>query len=241
MPSYVLPNTVSSKDLISFDLFPVKDNSLVSNLIPKQNLEASDNIINFILRNLKWYGYKFLDIDSNTKIGYNQSTSLDSKGMTEESAFNNWIGDFKELERKFKRQLLLDNLSQSQYDSLLSMFYFTGSFISVGTPKRTFDLSEFIKNRQWEYIATAMTLSGGKGRTLRQSEAKIMMLADYGITKDRSLIKQQGLQELVKRYPDRFIDNKAKEQAEYIYFAETKRFLPNMSESRKRLLAQELK
>jgi len=241
MPSYVLSNTVSSKDLISFDLFPVKDNVIANDLIPKQNLEASNDIINFILRNIKWYGYKFLDVDSNIKIGYNQSTSLDAKGMTEESAFNNWIGNFKEVERKFKRQLLLESLSQSQYDSLLSMFYFTKSFTTVGTPKRTFNLTEFIKTRQWEYIATAMTLSGGKGRILRQSEAKIMMLADYGNTKDRSLIKQQGLEELVKRYPNRFVDNAAKEQAEYIYFTETSRFLPNMSESRKRLLAKELK
>lgn len=36
------------------------------------------------------------------------------------------------------------------------------------------------------------------------------------------------------------MNDEQKSQAEYIYYAETKRFLPNMIESRKRLLAKQL-
>ena len=237
MPTFKLPNIISNNDLISWDLFPVKDAALASTLIPLQNLEASSDIINFILRNIKWTGYCYNGIDNKLKIGYNLQGSEDIQGLTEADAFNLWIADFKDKERKFKKQMTLDSLSQSQYDGLLSLFYFTGDFYSVGTNDRKFQLREFINDKKWEYVSTALTITGGDQRPIRQHEGKIIMLADYGLQKSRDLIKEQGLQELVKRYPDRFINAKAKEQAEYVYFAETKRFLPNMSESRKRLLA----
>lgn len=241
MSVITLPNTITSKDLISFDLFPVANAQAATELVPLKNLEASDKILNYAIRHIKWSGYSYTSIDKKTKIGYNLSVETEGDGLTESSAYNLWIDDWKEKERKFKKIFPLDACTQSQYDGLLSLYYFTGEFASVGTEIRKFKLSEYIQNRQWEYVATAMTLAGGKNRVMRQGEAKIIMLADYGIPKDRTLIKEQGLQELVKKYPDRFISDKAKAQAEYVYFAETKRFLPNMSESRKRLLAQLLK
>ena len=241
MPSFKLPNVITSKDLITWDLFPVKNSTVASTLILLQDLEASDDIINFLLRNIKWTGYYYNDVDNKLKIGYNLKGNQESPGLTEADAFNLWIADFKDKERKFKKQMTLDTLSQSQYDGLLSLFYLTGDFYSVGTDTRKFQLREYIENRKWEYISTALTIAGGNQRPLRQSEGKIIMLADYGLPKARNLIKEQSLQELVKRYPNRFINEKAKAQAEYVYFAETQRFLPNMSESRKRLLANLLK
>ena len=65
------------------------------------------------------------------------------------------------------------------------------------------------------------------------------MLADYGTTKDRSLIKEQGLQTLLKRYSTMGLTDPQKAQAEYVYYAETKRFLPNLAESRKRILVKQ--
>ena len=60
------------------------------------------------------------------------------------------------------------------------------------------------------------------------------MLADYGKTKDRSLIKEEGLQKIRTDYPDRIETEEARRQAEYVYYVETKRFLPKMSDARKR-------
>jgi hypothetical protein len=81
---------------------------------------------------------------------------------------------------------------------------------------------------------------GGAKRTQRQAESKIIMLADYGQYKDRSLIKEQGIQQLLKEYSTFQLTDIQKAQAEYVYYAETSRFLPNLSESRKRSLVKQL-
>ena len=239
MPVLTLPNKITEKDLIDFELFPVLDTESASNLIVLKDLEASDKLINFMLRNIKWHGYVYLDSDNQQKIGYNLIKGVDGDGLTEAEAYRYWIEDFKDIERKFKKLMVLDRLSQSQYDGLLSMFYFTGDYTSVGTEIRKFKLFDYIKERKWNYVATAMTNSGAN-RTLRQLEAKIIMLADYGVPKDRILIKEQSLQEIVKRYPSRLLNDRARAQAEYVYYAETGRFLPKTSESRKRILSKQL-
>ena len=67
------------------------------------------------------------------------------------------------------------------------------------------------------------------------------MLGDYGRTKSRTIIKAEGIQEIRQLYPNRFVNDKAREQAEYIYYAETKRFLPKMSQSRMRKVIAQYK
>jgi hypothetical protein len=119
------------------------------------------------------------------------------------------------------------------------MYLQTNTFNEVGSDIRMFDLREFIDNRQWNHIATAMTICG-KNRLQRQADAKILMLGDYGTNKDRSLIKEQGLQVLYKEHSAGVLNQLQTEQAEYVYYAETNRFLPNMNESRKRILAKQL-
>ena len=80
----------------------------------------------------------------------------------------------------------------------------------------------------------------GANRLPSQAEAKILILADYGTYKNRSHIKEEGIQILVKDYTIGQLTDEQKKQAEYVYYAETNRFLPNMIESRKRLLAKQL-
>jgi len=239
MANYVLPNVIESKDLLPFDLFPVANKITATTLIAINKLEASNEMINLMLRTIKWKGFAYKDVDKITKIGYNLVDGIDSAGLTEAASYNKWIEVFKDKERKFKEVFVLKSLSQSQYDGMLSMYYLTGDWTRVGTPERTFELYDYVKNRQWDYVATAMTNSGNN-RVARQLEAKVIMLADYGIAKDRSLIKEQGIQEIANKYPDRLLDDHSKAQAEYVYYAETKRFLPKTAESRKRILSSML-
>ncbi len=104
--------------------------------------------------------------------------------------------------------------TQGQYDAMLSLFYHTGEVFSIGTADRKFNVKDYFDNKQWEYYATALVLSGYQ-RNIRQGEAKIMMLGDYGRTKDRTVIKAEGIQRIRQLYPSRFDSNLAKEQAEY--------------------------
>lgn len=240
MGVYKLPNVITKDDLIPFDLFPIADRTAARTLVNIRYLEASPKLINFLLRTIRWRGYQYTDsLDNTTKIGYNLTVGIDSDGLTEDEAYKIWIDDFKKAERKFKKLFILDSLTQSQYDGLLSMYYLTGEWAKVGTDERKFNLVEDIKNRRWDYVATAMSHSG-VNRITRQSEAKIIMLAEYGIELDRVSIKEQSLQDIVKKYPRQFRTDISREQAEYVYYAETGRFLPNMSEARKRILVKQL-
>lgn len=239
MATYTLPNTITKEDLLPFDLFPIADNTLARTLVPIRNLETSPAMINLILRNIGWKGYAYKDVDNVIKIGYNLVDGVDGDGLTEEDAFNKWIKVFKDAERRFKEVFILDSLSQSQYDGLVSLYYLTGDWTRVGSEQRTFQLYDYVKDREWQYVATAMTNSG-INRVQRQLEAKVIMLADYGVAKDRSLIKRQGIQEIANKYPTRLLDDRSRTQAEYVYYAETKRFLPNMAESRQRILSSKL-
>lgn len=240
MPTFNFPNVINEKNLIDFSLFSIINDTTANTEISVKNLEASDNIINYIIRTMGWCGYKKV-INGIETIGYRNTTTadLESDGLTEDQAYTIWIGYFKDQERKFKRLLPIDLMSQSQYDGLLSLFWFTKSIDQLGTTERQFRILDFIREKRWDYLCSAMIL-GGENRTIRQAESKIIMLADYGQYKDRSLIKEQGIQQLVKEYSTFQLTDKQKAQAEYVYYAETSRFLPNLLESRKRVLVKQL-
>ena len=240
MPTFNFPNSISEKNLIDFSLFSIINDTTANTEIPVKNLEASDNVINYIIRTMGWCGYK-KTINGIETIGYRNTTptDLESDGLTEDHAYTIWTGYFKDKERRLKRRLPIDSMSQSQYDGLLSLFWFTDNIDYIGTAQRQFRILDFIREKKWDHLCSALIL-GGENRTIRQAESRIIMLADYGQYKDRSLIKEQGIQQLVKEYSTYQLTDKQKAQAEYVYYAETSRFLPNLLESRKRVLVKQL-
>jgi len=226
-----LSNNISESDLIEFDLYTTMDETGVGTLKDLKNLEASESIKNFILRQGEWRGFQY---DNATLIGYGTKEKLNDFGLIETEAYRYWITELKKKEKSFKAIISgVPQLSQTQYDALFSLYYHTGDWLNVGTSTRKFALKGYIESKQWEYVATAMILSGHQ-RNIRQGEAKIMMLGDYGRTKDRTVIKAEGIQRIRQLYPNRFDTPMAKEQAEYVYYYETQRFLPKMSQARMR-------
>jgi len=238
MATYNLPNTIRDKDLIEFDLFTVKDSSLVNDKKILQNLEASSSLINTILREKKWRGYSYIE-NGVRKIGYGLTAGSESDGLSEIQSYGYFIEDFKQKERNFKKLLPLNYISQSCYDALLSLYYYTGTIKTIGSESRRFDINDYVINEKWQYIASILVLTNDN-RTIRQLEASIMMLADYGSQKDRTTIRSQGIQEIRTLYPNRFDDTLSLKQAEYIYYKETKRFLPLMTQSRKRQIVNQI-
>lgn len=234
MVKFNLQSTVDNRNLIDYSLFTIIDSDAVNVPIPMFQLEASEKLINLKLRTTGWLGYA-----KNSVIGYKKQIGLEGNGLTEEDAYIIWIEDFKDKEKRFKKLFPLSLLTQSQYDAMLGLYVDTGSFTVVGTEDRKFLLQELINDGKWDHVATALTLSG-VDRLSRQAEAKILMLGDYGTTKSRTLIKQQGIQTLVKEYSSKQLSDAQSNQAEYVYYAETKRFLPNMIESRKQILVKQL-
>ena len=230
--TYKLSNTLSENDLIEFDLFTNLNSTMTDTKIPLTNLEASDTVISFIIKQKSWSPFTYT-VNKLSVIGYGFATGINSDGLTEAEAYSYFIEDLKNKERSFKKILPSPLISQTNYDALFSLFYFTGDISKTGTPDRQFKISSYIVNEEWQWVATALVLSGNQ-RTVRQGEAKIMMLADYGSIKSRALLKAQGLQNIRTLYPNGFETTKSLNQAEYVYYKETKRFLPKMTQSRKR-------
>ena len=237
MPVINLPNIITDDMLIDYTVFNVVNTSYVNDTKPTKEFEASEELINFILRTENYTPYSYLDIDGITKIGYNLNINVDSNGLTEQEAHNIFIDQLKIAERKLKQLLPIETLSQSQYDALLSVYYKTGDFKKIGTEQRKFDVYDYVKNKQWNYYATALT-NCGNNRSTRQLEARILMLGDYGNSKERDFIKAASLKALERDYPRKMQTDKQKLQAERVYFVETKRFLPGMDQARMRLVKQ---
>lgn len=234
MSTIYLQSTIDNKNLIDYGLFTIIDSVAVNTLINLSELEASDKLINLKIRNTRWLGYA-----KDSVIGYKGTVGLTGEGLTEAAAYTNWLEEFKDKEKRFKKQFPLRQMSQTQYDAMLGLYSDTGTFTKVGSSNRQFELLDFINEGKWNYVATALTLNS-VDRTVRQAEAKALMLGDYGTYKNRSLIKEDGVKTLLKEYSTGQLNDEQRKQAEYVYYAETSRFLPNMIESRKRILSKQL-
>jgi GH24 family phage-related lysozyme (muramidase) len=241
MPVVFLNNTqVTEKNLVEFDLFTIQDNNKVKDLTPLSDLECSDELIANLTTHIKWTGYTIKDADTVSTIGYN-NTSLDNlngPGMLESESYSKWIANLKLKEKKIKKLIPIPTISQSQYDALLSLYYWTGTISYIGSDYNRVNIYEYIKERKWNYIATALILTNNQ-RHIRQIEASILMLADYGRQSSRQSIRNQGIQNIRKNHQT--MDSQQKQQAEYIYYVETSRFLPNLSLSRQRQLVNQKK
>ena len=201
------------------------------------SLEASQYLINFVLRQIPWIPYRYLK--SNVYYtGYSTKKDTNTNGMLETTAYSFWLEDFKNVEKNFKRLLPLETLTQNQYDSLLSLYYFTGEWGKVGSKSAQINIKQYILDKKWDYIATAL-INSGVDRIRSQTEAKIIMLGNYGRHTDRAILKANGLSLIEKNYPDYFEDNVAKKQAEYVYYVETRKFLPGLSEIRKKQIERD--
>jgi GH24 family phage-related lysozyme (muramidase) len=241
MPNYVVrPTTVTTEMLKDFSLYPVTDKIAITEEKEIRILEASPLLLNFALRQFKWIPYQYTDSEGTKRIGYNTTKHNDGIGLTESQSYSYWLEDFKNKERRFKSLFPLDKMTQAQYDAMVSLHYFTGRFEYVGTNICKYDLRTYINEQKWDYIATAFIYNGAS-RMRTQAEAKIMMLGNYGRYTDRSLLKENGIQLIRGNYPNRINDAAAKQQAEYIYYIETRRFLPGLTQSRKRQIVEQEK
>lgn len=235
MPQHVVrPNKVSKEMLIDFEVFPKVEANINSVMIPLSDLEASDLLINFALRQTPYVPFKHKNKKTKKmQIGYGLTKQIDNPVALEESdAYAFWIENFKDKERAFKKFFPLDTLTQTQYDAMVSLHFFTGAWDKVGTEIAKFDLRTHIMNREWDYVATAL-VNNGQDRLRTQSEAKIMMLGNYGRHTPRTMLKSKGVQLIRGEYP-RQKDAISKQQCEYIYYVEQRRFLPGITQSRMR-------
>ena len=106
---FKLPNELTINDLVEFDLYTKQSDTMVETLVDLKNLEASEDLKNFVLRQGKWRGYQYGSV-GNCQIGYGTKQKVNDIGLLESEAFNYWIEDFKVKERKLKG--IIGNIAQ---------------------------------------------------------------------------------------------------------------------------------
>lgn len=234
MPKYtVVPSQITDEMVIDFDSLPHKAD-YQTNLQPLDSLETSEKLLNFALRQTPYTPFKYKNKKTKQNvIGYNGKLNmLNHNGVLEADAYSEWIEKFKDAEREFKRFFPLDRLTQNQYDALVSLYYFTGRWDRVGTEIASFNLKPDIQAQRWDRVATAL-IYNGNSRMRSQAEAKIMMLGDYGRHTPRSVLKKNGIKLIQAEYL-RLTDSVARQQCEVVFYIETSRFLPGLTQPRMR-------
>lgn len=217
---------------IAWNNFNVYDLKLVSEQFAVARLKISTDMIDIILANFVFRPVQY-DDNGITKIGYGFTTEINrTGGYTEDEAFTRWLLELKNKEKIFKKQTSQYKFSQTQYDSLFSLFYFLGNWqnIPADTEADKFDILYNVKNNNWRQIADMI----GRSRVnpdQRLQEARILMLANYIKNFDRKSLKNEGFKFLVSQYKN-FAGN-VKTQADNVYYREFGKFFDGVDDNQK--------
>jgi|TARA_B100001248_G_scaffold182455_1_gene138918 hypothetical protein len=222
---------ITENNLVEFNLTDAVNSDLVNSTIPLTDLEASSDIMLLVLGQTPYTAFV-----KGSVIGYGDTTNItEPLGVTEEQAYNTWLAEFKRKEKKFKSDINLniDSLSQTVYDSLLASYVMDGHIGKIESAYRTFEFTEDIRNNDWQRVATAFSLTDHRPE-FNKRLATVMMLADYGDNLTRDQHKINATLDIRKSFPDLFQSDIARAQAEVVYFLNTNRFLPKLSQTRMR-------
>jgi GH24 family phage-related lysozyme (muramidase) len=220
-----------------WETFEIVDEFRATMDVSIRALQTSDEMIEIILANYRYRMYRYSAEDNNSfKIGYGFGNPDLPYGMTEDEAYSEWIREFKKVEKNFVRQLPINFMTQSQFDALISLYFTTGKWKTVdsNTVTGTYDILGAIKLGNWEAVAN-MISDGSIDRPQRLIEARVLMLGDYNISKNRRWLRLEGIQFTRTQYiANQITDPFAKKQAEFAYYRQTNGgYLPNTPMLRK--------
>ena len=230
----------------------IKDTDNYSSIkIAMENLKISDNGALLVLSFERWRAYQYWN-GYEYRIGYNSSASdTNINGLTEDQAYSLFRQSLKTAEKKLRSELgsKVTHLTQNQYDALVSFCYSAESISKAVIADTIYDLRTAIRNAVdtdsgiestadvWNNVASMIQGHDEQGDR-RIAEASVLMLGDYSDLKNRSWLRTEGIQDMRIKYPDRYKsdtkDGKStgyqKRQAEFVYYIESIKFLPGMSE-----------
>lgn len=238
---------------VTYDDVPPKEDVDTQACLDEGSRGISQPGINFILSHEAYRPYEYFDFSGNS-IGYGHNRGSGAKhgpeweakmdrGLTEEDAYELFRLDIKAVEKRVNQALKgAPCVTQNQFDSLVSYAYNTGNANYAIVNGQKYDLTELYRNNNWERASQLMAADNRKNGSpdRRIGESKIMARGEYGKQADRTTLKAGGLAAARKAYPNGFGSNtfggvdKPRRQSEYVFYKETGRFLPGMSEERKR-------
>jgi len=223
---------VSERYRIPWDIHPIQDIWTTSRNINIYPITTSKEMLEIMLSNNRFRMFK-----ENGSIGYGFGDADKVTGMTEQEAYSEWLDYIKLKERQLKKQLPLVELTQTQFDALMGMFIGVGKWRRIPSDEGIYDVERAVKEKRWKLVADMIANCNVKGldSRARLNEARVLMLGDYAVDKDRGWLRVEGVQHTRTKYVSGDLTESQKRQAEYAYYRQTGGgFLPNMAESRKR-------
>lgn len=229
-------NSVSSNLRVQWEIFNKTEQQKWDSefLISVQYQSLSEKAIPIILFNSRFRMFRYLDENGNYKIGYGYGNTEKRDGYTEPEAYSEWIKELKRKENILQKQLPVVSLSQSQFDAILSLYFLTGNWKTVEGNEGTYNVFNAIRVSDWTTVSNMLS-NATENREQRLREARLIMIGDYSFNKDRTWMRNEGIQYTRTQYISGITDSIAKRQAEFAYYRQTNgAFLPNMNELKKR-------
>ena len=199
-------------------------------LLDIETISASDRVQLITLNMSRYNGYN--------QTGYGVGTV--NQGITEQQAYNIWITDFQSNQRTLLRQLKsfgLTSIPQCVYDGLLLYYIINGNILYVDSDEGLYELRDSIVNQDWSTVASMIKRSNFN-RIFCITAASIIRLSDYGKSKSRIWMRQNGIFNIRDKNEVGLLDEGELQRARFAYYAETLRFLPKTPEGIKRTIAK---
>ena len=211
--------------------FVIQDEFAVDFLVDTTQRSASENMIKLMLAQTR-----FSMFNDEGHIGYGAGKLTKEFGCTEQEAYSEWLKELRKKDKAFQSSLPLRSISQTQYDSLFSVFYHNGSWKSINGLEGVYDLEYAVLSENWNLVADIIN-NGIDDPDTRRLEARVLQLADYSTERTRDFMRNKGIARARRIYKaGNIVDQSIVRQLEFAYYRQTGSFLPRMTELRKREL-----
>jgi len=217
---------INDKFKTSWDEFIVKDQDALDTQFDIANISASEKLKLVALNMGRYSGYD----------GFGYDIGNASRGITEQEAFNIWNQDFQKRQRTLIKQLSSFNIktiSQPAFDGLLLYYIINGNVLTVLAFEGHYELRDYVVKKDWDTVASMIKRSNFN-RQFCSTASSIIKLSDYGKSKTRTWMRQNGIFEMRDKNEINALGVSELERARFAYYAETQKFLPNMPEGIKR-------
>ena len=217
---------INDKFKTSWDEFIVKDQDALDTQFDIDNISASEKLKLLALNMGRYSGYD----------GFGYDIGNASRGITEQEAFNIWNQDFQKRQRTLIKQLgsfNIKTISQPVFDGLMLYYIINGNVLTVTSFEGQYELRDYVVNKDWDIVASMIKRSNFN-RQFCSTASSIIKLSDYGKSKTRTWMRQNGIFEMRDKNEIDILSVSELERARFAYYAETQKFLPKMPEGIKR-------
>lgn len=201
-------------------------------------LSVTQDMIDVMLGERNWSGFRYANDDGDMKIGYGHGNPDLAQGMTEVQSYGEFVEFVRNREKLFIKQIPLIEMPRSAFDALFSLYMDTGKWRTVNSNDGEYDIRHAAVSGDWKMCAD-MLMRASTNRSMRKAEARAMALGQYAKKHSREEMRSLGLQNMRRMHVENLFNGSfEKRQAEYVYYRETSNFFPSTTDAQRRKIVK---